>query len=117
MLGCTGCTITVSIFERCRGVSRLRCFESLLRSVDMRGVSHIVEYRLNEEMNCAQMICCYSWGGCTLGLVSGGVIALVCIYGVKSCFVSVWLVWKSREEWVLVLLENSGTLRNTEVRC
>ena len=23
-----GCTITVSIFERCQGVSRLQCFES-----------------------------------------------------------------------------------------
>ena len=53
MLDCTGCTITVSIFQRCQGVSRLQCLESLLRAVDTRDVKHIVEYRLDKDMNCA----------------------------------------------------------------
>ena len=56
MLDCTGCTITVSIFQRCQGVSRLQCLESLLRAVDTRDVKHIVEYRLDKDMNCAPMI-------------------------------------------------------------
>ena len=56
MLGCTGCTITVSIFQSCRGVGRLQFLESLLRAVDTRGVKHIVEYRLDKKMNCALMI-------------------------------------------------------------
>ena len=50
MLDCTGCTITVSVFQRCQGVSRLQC---LLRAVDTRDVKHIVEYRLDKDMNCA----------------------------------------------------------------
>ena len=56
MLDCTGCTITVSIFQRCQGVSRLQCLESLLHAVDTRDVKHIVEYRLDKDMNCALMI-------------------------------------------------------------
>ena len=50
MLGCTGCTITVSIFHWCQGVSRLQCLESLLCAVDTRGVRHIVEYCFDKEM-------------------------------------------------------------------
>ena len=53
MLDCTGCAITVSVFQRCQGVSRLQC---LLRAIDTRDVKHIVEYRLDKDMNCAQTL-------------------------------------------------------------
>ena len=70
MLDCTGCTVTVSIFQRCQGVSRFQCLESLPHAVDTGYVKHIVEqrYELCSEPNGN---CCYSWGGRTLGLVSG----------------------------------------------
>ena len=53
MLDCTGCAITVSVFQRCQGVSRLQC---LLRAIDTRDVKHIVEHRLDKDMNCAQTL-------------------------------------------------------------
>ena len=53
MLDCTGCTVTVSIFQRCQGVSRFQCLKSLSCAVDTRDVKHIVEYRLEKDMNCA----------------------------------------------------------------
>ena len=53
MLDCTGCTVTVSIFQRCQGVSRFQCLESLSHAVDTRDVKHIVEHRLDKDMNCA----------------------------------------------------------------
>ena len=56
MLDCTGCTITVSIFQRCQGVSRLKHLKSLLHAVDTKDVKQIVEYRLDKDMNCAPMI-------------------------------------------------------------
>ena len=53
MLDCTGCTVTVSIFQRCQGVSRFQCLESLPHAVDTRDVKHIVEHRLDKDTNCA----------------------------------------------------------------
>ena len=72
MFDCTGCTITVSISQSYQGVSRFQCLEFLSRAVDTRDVKHIVplgqRYELRPEPDDN---CCYSWGGCTPGLVSG----------------------------------------------
>ena len=72
MLDCTRCTVTVSIFQRCQGVSRFQCLESFSHAVDTRDVKHIVEHRLDKDELCPEPddYCCYSLGGCTLGLVS-----------------------------------------------
>ena len=68
MLDCTGCTVTVSIFQRCQGVSTFQCLEFSPHAVNIVDVRQ--RYELCPEPNGN---CCYSWGA----------MVFVCDYVVK----------------------------------